>query len=104
VRQLCPVPNPAAIRKALRITTRVNNQVVQDAPTSEMIFGVADIISFLSISTTLLPYTLILTGTPAGAGAGRRPPKYLHEGDVVEVSIPGVGLLSNPIVAGPAPR
>ena len=63
-----------------------------------MIFPVAELIEFLSGSTTLEPGTLILTGTPEGVGMGRKPPLYLKAGDVVEVEIEGIGILRNPVV------
>lgn len=63
-----------------------------------MIFDVATIISELSRGTTLLPGTVILTGTPNGVGDARKPPVYLKDGDVVEISIEGVGVLKNTVV------
>jgi 2-keto-4-pentenoate hydratase/2-oxohepta-3-ene-1,7-dioic acid hydratase in catechol pathway len=63
-----------------------------------MIFPIAEIIEFLSGSTTLEPGTLILTGTPEGVGMGRNPPLYLKAGDVVEVEIEGIGILRNPVI------
>jgi 2-keto-4-pentenoate hydratase/2-oxohepta-3-ene-1,7-dioic acid hydratase in catechol pathway len=70
---------------------------MQDANTSDMIFDVATLIEFLSGSTTLLPGTVILTGTPSGVGLGRNPPVWLKPGDVVSVEIEGIGRLSNPV-------
>ena len=81
----------------LLLTTRLNGEVVQQASTSTMIFSVARLISELSQGTTLLAGSVILTGTPAGVGAGRKPPRFLRDGDVVEVEISGVGCLSNPV-------
>jgi 2-keto-4-pentenoate hydratase/2-oxohepta-3-ene-1,7-dioic acid hydratase in catechol pathway len=63
-----------------------------------MLFSVARLIAELSRGTTLLAGTVILTGTPEGVGAGRTPPRFLRDGDVVEVAIAGVGLLRNPVV------
>ncbi len=83
---------------ALRIVTRVNGDVRQDCPTSDMIHGVATLICELSKGLTLLPGTLILTGTPSGVGMGRTPPTYLRAGDTVEVEIAGVGTLRNRVV------
>jgi 5-carboxymethyl-2-hydroxymuconate isomerase len=88
--------------QAKRILSRVNGQVMQDSNTSEMIFSAAEIISFLSHSCTLEPGDLILTGTPWGVGGFRTPPIFLKAGDVVEVEVEGIGVLSNPI-AGAAP-
>ena len=71
---------------------------MQESGTDDMIFGVPTLISFLSGSTTLLPGTLILTGTPSGVGEARDPKRYLVPGDEVTVEIDGVGLLTNPVV------
>ncbi|MDQ3621571.1 MAG: fumarylacetoacetate hydrolase family protein, partial [Verrucomicrobiota bacterium] len=75
------IPNP----QALRIQTRVNGEALQDCSTGDMIFDVATLIEFLSGSTTLLPGTVILTGTPHGVGMARQPPRYLQPGDEVSV-------------------
>jgi 2-keto-4-pentenoate hydratase/2-oxohepta-3-ene-1,7-dioic acid hydratase in catechol pathway len=89
----------------LRVTTRVNGEIVQDQPTSDMIFDVATIIAYVSTFTPLNPGDVICTGTPGGVGAKRTPPRWLQPGDEVEVSIPGVGLLQNTIVEeGSDPR
>ncbi len=77
------VPDP----QALRLVTRVNGKVMQDAPMSDMVFPIATIISELSSGLTLLPGTVILTGTPGGVGMARTPPQWLREGDEVEVEI-----------------
>ena len=86
---------------ALEITTRVNGEIRQASTTSDMVFSVADIISYLSRFVTLHPGDIILTGTPAGVGMGFSPPKYLLPGDVIECQISGLGRLVNPVVAGP---
>jgi len=88
------VPDP----RALRLVTRLNGEVVQDANTASMIFPVIDLLVELSRATTLLAGTVILTGTPAGVGAGRTPPRFLRHGDGIEVEIDGVGIVSNPVV------
>ena len=98
----CPLGEPTPISaiadlQDLLLTTRLNGEVVQQASTSTMIFSVARLISELSQGTTLLAGSVILTGTPAGVGAGRKPPRFLSDGDVVEVEISGVGCLSNPV-------
>ncbi|QTN19232.1 fumarylacetoacetate hydrolase family protein [Brevundimonas sp. AJA228-03] len=80
-----------------RITTRVNGEVVQDAGFDQMIFSIADIIAYCSGFTTLSPGDVILTGTPGGVGAKRTPPLWLKPGDVVEVTVTGLGVLSNPV-------
>lgn len=85
------VPDP----QKLRLTTRVNGQVMQEAGTGEMLFSVARLISDLSRGTTLLPGTAILTGTPGGVGMARKPPAWLKDGDVVEVEIGRIGVLRN---------
>ncbi|MGB5746799.1 MAG: fumarylacetoacetate hydrolase family protein [Desulfobacterales bacterium] len=81
----------------LRLTCELNGQVMQDASTGDMIFPVAELISFLSTGATLLPGTVILTGTPSGVGFTRKPPVYLMPGDTVNVSLEGIGILSNSV-------
>lgn len=81
--------------QSLDIQCILNGQVMQAGNTSDMIFPVAEIISFLSRSTTLMPGTLILTGTPSGVGFTREPPVFLKKGDVVEVKIDRIGVLKN---------
>lgn len=79
----------------LSVTTRVNGAVMQSQPTSEMIFSIPTIIAYVSGFTPLSPGDVIATGTPGGVGAKRQPPLWLKSGDVVEIDIPGVGLLVN---------
>lgn len=79
----------------LRLTTRLNGDVVQDARTSAMIFPIAQLIEFITSFMTLEPGDVIATGTPEGVGFARTPPLYMQDGDVVEVEVEGVGLLSN---------
>lgn len=81
--------------QALRISCRVNGQTRQEASTSMMMFSVARLVSELSAGTTLLPGTVILTGTPSGVGMAMTPPSYLRDGDEVEVEVEGMGALSN---------
>ena len=81
------------------VTGRLNGQVMQQARTSEMIFPVAHLISYLSQGMTLLPGTVLLTGTPAGCGFARKPPVWLKPGDVYEVEIEGIGTLRNTVAA-----
>jgi 2-keto-4-pentenoate hydratase/2-oxohepta-3-ene-1,7-dioic acid hydratase in catechol pathway len=88
------VPDP----QSLRVVCRLNGQVMQDAPTAQMMFPIATLISELSKGTTLVPGTVILTGTPAGVGMARDPQVWLKPGDTVEVDIPGLGLLRNPVI------
>jgi 2-keto-4-pentenoate hydratase/2-oxohepta-3-ene-1,7-dioic acid hydratase in catechol pathway len=80
-----------------RLLARVNGETMQDSTTAEMIFGVAEIVSFLSQACTLDPGDLILTGTPWGVGGFRDPPVFLKPGDTVEIEVEGVGVLANEI-------
>jgi 2-keto-4-pentenoate hydratase/2-oxohepta-3-ene-1,7-dioic acid hydratase in catechol pathway len=82
---------------ALRISTRLNGRTLQDSTTADMIFSVRDIVCDLSRSVTLLPGTVILTGTPEGVGFARKPPIYLAPGDEISVEIDGLGTLTNPV-------
>jgi 2-keto-4-pentenoate hydratase/2-oxohepta-3-ene-1,7-dioic acid hydratase in catechol pathway len=81
----------------VEVTGRLNGQVMQRARTSDMIFSVAHLISYLSRGMTLLPGTVLLTGTPAGCGFARKPPVWLRPGDVYEVEIEGIGTLKNSV-------
>jgi len=83
----------------VRVQGRLNGQTMQDASTSLMIFNIPFLISHLSHGMTLLPGTLLLTGTPAGVGFARKPPVYLKPGDIFEVEVEGIGTLKNSIVA-----
>ena len=82
----------------LEISTLVNGEKLQHSNTSDMIFDVPTLIEFLSASTTLLPGTVILTGTPSGVGVGRKPPIWLKSGDSVTIEIESIGALTNPVV------
>jgi 2-keto-4-pentenoate hydratase/2-oxohepta-3-ene-1,7-dioic acid hydratase in catechol pathway len=83
----------------LRVRALLNEEdILQDSSTSNMIHPVAAIISFLSQSMTLLPGTVILTGTPEGVGFTRQPPLFLKAGDRISVEIEGIGRLSNPVI------
>ena len=86
--------------QTLTIQTRVNGELMQNGHTKDMIFSVAKIIEFLSEDATLLPGTVILTGTPSGVGYARDPRVFLKAGDKVEISISGIGTLVNSVVAG----
>ena len=77
------------------LKTTVNGEVRQDSNTSDLLFGVKRIVSFLSQGTTLQTGSLIMTGTPAGVALGMKPPKYLKDGEMVEVSIEGLGTIAN---------
>jgi len=83
--------------QSLRLVTRVNGAVMQDSSTADMIFGVATLISELSRGITLLPGTVILTGTPPGVGMARTPQVFLSHGDTVEVEIERIGVLRNKV-------
>ena len=86
---------------ALRLRTFVNGEVVQDGHTGDLIFDVPALVAFLSGSTTLLPGTVILTGTPFGVGMSRTPPRWLAPGDEVAVEIERIGTLVSPILEEP---
>ena len=83
---------------ALRISTRVGDEILQDSSTADMIFDVPSLVEFLSASTTLLPGTVILTGTPQGVGMARTPPRFLQPGEKVTIEIEKIGALTNPVV------
>ena len=88
------IPDP----NNLRIRTVVSGEVLQDCNTNDMIFDVPTLIEFLSGSTTLLPGTVILTGTPHGVGMARTPPRWLKAGDTVTIEIEKIGVLTNPVI------
>jgi 2-keto-4-pentenoate hydratase/2-oxohepta-3-ene-1,7-dioic acid hydratase in catechol pathway len=81
----------------IRVSTTVSGELMQDASTRDLIFPVLDLIVYLSAGLTLEPGDVIATGTPGGVGDSRQPPRYLREGDVVEVTVEGVGTLRNPV-------
>ncbi len=89
------IPNP----NALRIRTLLNGETMQDWNTDDMVFDVPALIEFLSTDKTLLPGTVILTGTPHGVGFARKPPVWLKAGDTVSIDIESIGTLTNPVVA-----
>lgn len=84
----------------LRLQTRLNGRVLQNANTNDMIFDVATLVSVCSEPFALQPGDIIIAGTPAGVGFARKPQVFMQAGDVCEVEIEGVGLLSNPVVDG----
>ena len=90
-------PDELGNPNALSIKTVVNGETLQSSNTADMLFDVPTLIEFLSGSTTLLPGTVILTGTPAGVGMGMKPPRYLKPGDTVTVEIEKIGQLTNPV-------
>ncbi len=88
------IPNP----NKLRIRTLLNGEAMQDWNTDDMVFDVPALIEFLSGSKTLLPGTVILTGTPHGVGFARNPPVWLKAGDTVTIDIEKIGALTNPVI------
>ena len=86
------VPNP----QKLELKTWVNGELLQSGSTANMIFSVAQIIEFLSRYMTLVPGDIIATGTPAGVGFTRKPPRFINSGDLVETEITSLGRLRNP--------
>jgi 2-keto-4-pentenoate hydratase/2-oxohepta-3-ene-1,7-dioic acid hydratase in catechol pathway len=84
--------------QGLRLTTRLNARVMQDATSDQMIFPVREIIAYISAFTTLLPGDVICTGTPGGVGFMRQPPVFMKGGDRVEVEISKIGVLANPVL------
>ncbi len=93
------IPDP----HALRIRTIVGTETLQDSSTGDMIFDIPTLIEFLSGSTTLLPGTVILTGTPSGVGMARNPQRFLQAGETVTIDIEKIGQLTNPVVEESAP-
>jgi 2-keto-4-pentenoate hydratase/2-oxohepta-3-ene-1,7-dioic acid hydratase in catechol pathway len=87
------IPDP----QNLKLSTTLNGTVMQEGTTADMIFSVAELVSFVSEDTTLLPGTVILTGTPPGAGFARTPPVFLKPGDEVHIDVEKIGRLSNSV-------
>jgi 2-keto-4-pentenoate hydratase/2-oxohepta-3-ene-1,7-dioic acid hydratase in catechol pathway len=90
------VPDP----QALSIRAILNGTTMQDSTTANMVFGVAEVIAYITRTITLEPGDLIATGTPAGVGAFRDPPVFMQPGDEITIEIEGLGSLTNPVVAG----
>jgi 2-keto-4-pentenoate hydratase/2-oxohepta-3-ene-1,7-dioic acid hydratase in catechol pathway len=88
-------PDELPADRVLRLETRLNGEVMQQADTSQMIFPIPRLIAYISTFMRLAPGDVIVTGTPGGVGAKRKPPVWMRDGDVVEVEIESVGLLSN---------
>jgi 2-keto-4-pentenoate hydratase/2-oxohepta-3-ene-1,7-dioic acid hydratase in catechol pathway len=91
------IPNP----NELKIRAVLNGEIMQDWNTDDMIFDIPTLIEFLSGSTTLLPGTVILTGTPHGVGMAQKPPRWLKPGDSVSIEIEKIGTLTNPVTEEP---
>jgi 2-keto-4-pentenoate hydratase/2-oxohepta-3-ene-1,7-dioic acid hydratase in catechol pathway len=83
--------------QGLALRSRINGELLQEGTTSEMIFGIAETIAWLSRTMTLLPGDIVATGTPAGVGATKG--KFLRDGDTVSVEVEGLGMLTNPVVS-----
>jgi 2-keto-4-pentenoate hydratase/2-oxohepta-3-ene-1,7-dioic acid hydratase in catechol pathway len=83
----------------LAISLTLNGELMQNSNTSNLIFGVPQLIAFLSSVMTLQPGDIISTGTPAGVGFARKPPRWLKPGDEVAIEVQGIGRLVNPVVA-----
>jgi 2-keto-4-pentenoate hydratase/2-oxohepta-3-ene-1,7-dioic acid hydratase in catechol pathway len=81
----------------LDIETVVSGETLQRSNTKNLIFGIEALVEYVSLGTTLEPGDVIATGTPGGVGDARDPKRYLREGDVVEITVSGVGTLSNPV-------
>ena len=92
-REALPDPQGLALR------THLNGRLMQSSSTRDMVFSAAELVAELSRGMTLLPGTVILTGTPSGVGYARTPPVYLQPGDRVTVEVEGIGALTNPVVA-----
>ena len=84
--------------KGLKLQTRLNGEIVQEASTDDMVFDVPTLVSIISEAMTLKSGDVIVTGTPAGVGASRKPQLWMRPGDAVEVEIEKIGRLSNPII------
>ena len=84
---------------ALDISLRINGETLQSSNTRELIFKIPELVEYLSSVMTLEPGDVVSTGTPAGVGFARKPPRYLKPGDEVVVSIAGIGELRNPVIA-----
>jgi 2-keto-4-pentenoate hydratase/2-oxohepta-3-ene-1,7-dioic acid hydratase in catechol pathway len=88
------IPDP----RKLRLTTRLNGVLVQETLVDDLLFTIEHIVSYISTFSPLVPGDVIVTGTPSGVGAARKPPLWMKPGDTIEVSIDGIGTLRNPII------
>ena len=82
---------------SLKLTTRLNGEIVQDTTANEMVFSIPQIITYISNTIDLRPGDIIATGSPEGSGGSRRPPRYLRAGDQLDISVSQVGVLSNKV-------
>ena len=101
---IVPATEVGDLRDGLRVQTRVNGETVQDGRTDEMVYTVGDTLSLISHTFTLRPGDLLATGTPSGVGYARTPPWLLQPGDVVEVEVDRLGVLTNTVVANEVRR
>ena len=95
---MVPATEVGDLEQGLRLQTRVNGELMQDGRTSQMIFSVGETLSLISHTLSLRPGDLLATGTPAGVGYSRNPPRLLHPGDVVEVDVERLGVLRNTVI------
>jgi 2-keto-4-pentenoate hydratase/2-oxohepta-3-ene-1,7-dioic acid hydratase in catechol pathway len=95
---LVPATEVGDLKRGLRLRTRVNGETMQDATTDQMIYAVGDTLSLISHTLTLRPGDLLATGTPAGVGYSRTPPRLLQPGDTVEVEVECLGTVRNTVV------
>jgi acylpyruvate hydrolase len=86
----------------MHVVTRLNGQVMQDSWTDDLIWNLPELIEYYSFWHPFRPGDVMTTGSPAGVGMGRKPPVFMKPGDVIAVTVDGVGTLENPIIAGPA--
>ncbi|PWW25015.1 2-keto-4-pentenoate hydratase/2-oxohepta-3-ene-1,7-dioic acid hydratase in catechol pathway [Geodermatophilus normandii] len=101
---LVPAAEVGDLRDGLRVRTRVNGETVQDGRTDEMVYTVGDTLALVSRTFTLRPGDLLATGTPSGVGYARTPPWLMQPGDVVEVEVERLGVLTNRVVGAEARR
>ena len=95
---MVPAAEVGDLQQGLRLQTRVNGEVMQDGRTDQMVYSVGDTLSLISHTLSLRPGDLLATGTPAGVGYARTPPRLLHPGDTVEVEVERLGVLRNTVV------
>jgi 2-keto-4-pentenoate hydratase/2-oxohepta-3-ene-1,7-dioic acid hydratase in catechol pathway len=88
------------VPEAMTVTTRLNGQVVQHAPATEMFFSIPEVIAYVSHLTPIEPGDVIAMGSPDGSGGSRVPPRFLRDGDVLEIEVSGVGTLVNSVGTG----
>jgi acylpyruvate hydrolase len=100
----CVAPVDGLDLGALGVSCTLSGEVMQQSTTAQLIFGAKRLVEFCSAAFTLEPGDVIATGTPPGVGDARKPPRYLVDGDVVEVEVEGVGVLRNPCVAEERPH